>query len=372
MYVTGIKYTGPVFDSSGYGRACRGNILALHNAGVPIRINPITFERKHPDLGKHGKVLQSLINKDIGYNVNIVHTTPEFWSKHKESSKCNIGYTIWETTKLHPDWPEYINSNVDKVLVGCEWNKKVFSESGVTIPIGVVPHGVDTSEFVGATPFNIGGVKETDYVFYSVFQWTERKHPAALIRAYYYAFTGVDDVVLVLKTYRNSFDDAEKQAIREIIGKIKSTMVLKHYPKIALVSDMLTEEQMAGLHARGNCYVSLDRGEGFGLGPFHAGAAGNPVIATGFGGTTEYAKEDNSYLVKYQLTPVFGMPWSPWYLGDQCWAEPDIIDGANLMHYVYTNREESSAKGLRLQYNIEKNFSWECIAKKIMKELEDI
>ena len=44
MVIKGIKYTAPVLDNSGYAKAARGNILALHKAGVPVTVNPISFE----------------------------------------------------------------------------------------------------------------------------------------------------------------------------------------------------------------------------------------------------------------------------------------------------------------------------------------
>lgn len=372
MEIKGIRYTGPVFDNSGYARANRGNILALHNAGVPITINPISFESARPDLGKDGDTLKSLVNSGIDYNVNITHTTPEFWKDNLIEGVTNIGYTIWETTKLHPEWPKYINNSVDKVLVGCEWNKEVFKDSGVVIPIGVVPHGISKQEYNKVKGYNIAGLSKDDCMFYSVFQWTERKHPLAMIKAYYHAFSGVDDVALVLKTYRSDYSENEKKAIRETIKRLKAVMPMDHYPKIILISDMLTEAEISALHKRGDCYVSLDRGEGFGLSPFQSGAAGNPIIITGFGGATEYAKEDNSYLVDYQLTPVYGMPWSPWYKGDQLWAEPDIVHGAEAMRSVYKNREAAKIKGLKLKEYIETNFSWEAIASRIIKEIESI
>lgn len=309
MSIKGIKYTGPILDNSGYARACRGNILALHSAGIPLTLNPISFENLRPDLGKDGEIIQSLINNPIEYNYNIIHTTPEFWSKHVENGVTNVGYTIWETTKLHPDWPKYINKFVDKVLVGCEWNVEVFKNSGVTIPIGVVPHGINKAEYDSVEKYNIAGVKDSDFMFYSIFQWTERKNPLAMIKAYYHAFSSVNDVVLVLKTYRSDYSDNEKTAIKTTIQRLKDIMPMDHYPKVVLISEMLSEQEIAAVHKRGDCYVSLDRGEGFGLSPFQAGAVGNPIIVTGFGGTTEYAKEDNSYLVDYQLTPVYGMPW---------------------------------------------------------------
>ena len=372
MRIQGIRYTGPIFDNSGYARACRGNILALHKAGVPITLNPISFEQIKPKLGKDGIILNGLVQKDIDYNVNIIHSTPEFWSKHKVHNAVNVGYTIWETTKLHSDWPKYINDNVTKVLVGCEWNAGVFKNSGVTIPVGVVPHGINMDEFNDIKPYGVSGISKDDYVFYSIFQWTERKHPLALLKAYYYAFSGATDVVLVLKTYRNDYTDAEKVAIRDTVKRLKYIMPMDHYPKVSFIPNILSEDEIVGLHKAGDCYVSLDRGEGFGLSPFQAGATGNPIIVTGFGGSTEYAKEDNSYLVRYQETPVFGMPWSPWYRGDQLWAEPDVAHGAKLMQQVYMDRDAAKEKGKRLKESIAKNFSWEAIAQRIIKEIEEI
>jgi glycosyltransferase involved in cell wall biosynthesis len=203
---------------------------------------------------------------------------------------------------------------------------------------------------------------------------TERKHPLALIKAYWYAFQNDENAALVLKTYRNDYSDKEKDAIRTTINRLKNVTPSPNgkYARIYLISNMLTREEILGLHKRGDCYASLDRGEGFGLGPFESAAAGNPIIVTGFGGVTEFAKPDNSYLVNHVLTPCFGMPYSPWYTFDQAWAEPDIIHGAELMHHVYENRKEASKKGKKLQKYIADNFSWEDIGKKIIKEIEEI
>jgi len=135
---------------------------------------------------------------------------------------------------------------------------------------------------------------------------------------------------------------------------------------------MLTEEEMSALHNRGDCYASLDRGEGFGLGGFQAGAVGNPIIVTGFGGALEYAKPEHSYLVDYVETPVFGMPWSPWYLLEQDWAFASATHGAKLMKHVYDNKDEAKEKGLKLQKYIYENFSWQVIGKKIVDAIKSI
>jgi glycosyltransferase involved in cell wall biosynthesis len=370
MKIKGIKYISPVFDSSGYGKASRGNILALHKLGVPITISPISFENIRPDFGAAGKILESLVKKDIEYDTVLVHSTPEFWAKFREPGKTFVGYTIWETTKLHPHWIGYINAVADKVLVGCEWNVKVFKESGVTVPMGVVPHGLDVEKYHNNKPYQIAGMREDAYVFYNVFQWTERKNPLALIKGYWYAFQNDENVALVLKTHRGNYEEAEKNAIRDTIKRLKNNSPLDKYPPVYYVSEMLSESELLGLHARGNCYVSLDRGEGFGIGPFEAGATGNPIIVTGFGGVTEYAKPDTAVLVNYSLTPVFGMPWSPWYRGDQLWAEPDVLHAVQRMQWAYEHQDQAKALGEYLRTFIANNFTWEHIGKRIIKELE--
>lgn len=372
MDIIGIKYIAPLFDSSGYAKAARGNILALHKLGVPLTLKPISFEKTHPELGEDGKVLKSLVDKTIDYNIVIIHSTPEFWAKFNEPNKTMVGYTIFETTKLHPDWAPYINNGAQKVLVGCKWNWEVFRDSGVTIPIGVVPHGIDIGKYSGNTPYQIAGMKKGAYVFYNIFQWTERKNPLALIKGYWHAFQNNENVALVLKTYRGNYEESEKNAIRDTIKRLKQNLLLDRYPPVYYISEMLSESELLGLHARGDCYVSLDRGEGFGLGPFEAGATGNPIIVTGFGGVTEYAKPDNAMLVNYSLTPVYGMSWSPWYRGDQLWAEPDILHAVQKMRWAYEHQDEAKALGARLKAYIADNFTWEHIGKRIIKEIQEI
>jgi len=370
--IKGIKYIGPIFDSSGYAKACRGNIIALHKQGIPVTLAPLSFEKIRPDFGEDGKILESLVNKPVDYNVVLIHTTPEFWSKHIEFGKTNIGYTIWETDKLHPDWKEYINKTVDKVLVGCDWNIDVFKNSGVTIPIGNVPHGICPQDSDSITNYNIAGVNDETYVFYSIFQWTERKDPISLIKAYWYAFQNNENVALILKTYRMGFADKEKQIVRETITRLKQVMPMDSYPPIYLVGNRLDRDEVLGLHKFGDCLISLDRGEGFGLVPFEAGACGNPIVVTGMGGVLEFAKPEHSFLCSYSLTPVFGMPMSPWYRGDQMWAEPSEEELIKNIRWVFTNRALAGAKGVRAKNFIKDNFSLTKVGLSMRKRLEEI
>jgi len=371
MEIKGIKYISPLFDGSGYGQASRGYVLALHKMGIPITVSPVSFESATPNLGSDSEILFGLQDKKIDYNVVITHLTPEWWEKHHEPGKVNVGYTVWETDKLHKDWPGWINK-YDLAMVSSDWTVGVCKKSGVTIPVHSVPHGIDLSAFDESEPYNIAGIKKDAYKFYSVFQFTERKHPIALIKSYWYAFQNKENVALILKTYRSNFDDKEKDAIRNTIKRLKQVTPMEHYPPIYLVLDMLSRDEVLGLHKAGDCFVSLDRGEGFGLCGFEAGAIGKPIIVTGIGGALEYAKPDNSYLVNHTMTPVSGMNWSPWYSGNQLWAEPDCLDASLKMRHVYNDRHDALEKGKSIKTFIENNLTWDKVGSKMINIIRDM
>jgi glycosyltransferase involved in cell wall biosynthesis len=374
MELKGIKMICPILDGSGYAEASRKNAIALHKSGVPITIEPTSFEQVRPNLGRDGNIIHSLINKDIEYNVIMMETTPEFWEKYKEPGKIFAGFTIWETSKLHPTWPNYINNTADLCMVGCDWNVEIFKNSGVTVPIVSVPHVMDVNEFKNIQPYDINGLDKDSYIFYFIGQWTERKNVLSAIKTYWRTFRNGENVALVMKVYRNDYSESEREAIRTTIRRLKTVCTMEGYtyPPVYLVLDMLSDEEIKGLHAKGDCYVSLDRGEGFGLSTATAGAAGNPVIATGFGGATEYLKRDNSYLVDYVETCCHGMPWSRWYSLDQYWASPNEKHASQLMKYVYENRDEAKERGKKLQNYIDGNLNWKVIGQKIIDSIRSL
>jgi glycosyltransferase involved in cell wall biosynthesis len=74
-----------------------------------------------------------------------------------------------------------------------------------------------------------------------------------------------------------------------------------------------------------DCYVSPHRSEGFGMNPWHAMALGVPVICTNYGGVTDFAKDDTSWLVgvSHMSTPSHAETSIFPHLSGIRWAEPD-------------------------------------------------
>jgi glycosyltransferase involved in cell wall biosynthesis len=323
-------------------------------------------------LGEDGEILNSLVGVDISYDKVIVHSTPDLWAQWTkfERNKHIIGYTVWETSKIHPTWTMACN-RVDEVWLPCDWNMYVFRDSGVTVPLHKIPHAIDVPDLGSVPDFNIGGVGDNDYVFYSIFQWQERKNPYGLLAAYCAAFTDVNDVVLVLKTYLHDHG-GDAESVVGLIKEYKKYMTLDHFPKICVVVENMSREGILGLHKRGDCFVLMQRSEGWGLPHFEAAAMGNPVITPSYGGQSDFLNVENSYPVDYSLTPVVGMPWSPYYRGDQMWCEPDTDHAMGQMRHVYNNRDDGKAKGLLARENIQENFTLDRIGDMIVNRLVDI
>ncbi len=368
----GVKYIGPVFDGSGYAEAARNNVLAMARQGCPVTLAPVSFDSIRPDLGENGAVLRRLVDKDIPYDIVIIHCTPDIWrfyAQH-ETDKYVIGCTIWETTRLHPVWTAACN-RMHEVWVPTRWNSDVFRASGVTVPLYDIPYCMDVPDANTIETMQIPGVSGDDFVFYAIFQWQERKNPLGLIATYLSAFTGNRKVALVLKSYLSDYE-TDQDAIKKIINAFKAEMNLAHYPKIIVLSENFSRHELLSLHRRGDCFALLQRSEGWGLPHFEAAACGNPVVTPRYGAQTEFLNDHNAYLVDYSLRPVTGMSWSPYYTSTQLWCEPDQEHAMTLLRYVYENRDEANAKGRLARAFVEQHFTPEHVGQRIESRLNAI
>lgn len=367
-----VTYIGACLDSSGYAEAARHNIAALHIAGVGIKVVPISFEAKKTNMGELGNIIKDLIGDDGKTRIRIIHATPPNYHRLIRRGHYNIGYAAWETDRLPHEWVPMINL-LDEVWVPSMHNQMVFRESGVEIPVHVVPHTFDVDEHDKETkvPPIVNG-RDGEFYFYSIFQWLERKNPIGLLKAFLTEFKSEEKVTLVMKTFRQHPGyPKDSEAITKGIKAIKQSLYLPEYPRLLLISSLMTRDQMLALHKQCDCYVSLNRCEGFGIPLTEAMLAGNPVVTTHYGGSEDFLTSDTGYPIDYRLTPVAGMPW-PMYRGYMNWAEPDLMQARRAMREVFENRTEAARKGQKAKAWVKENLNWETVGNLMKERLESI
>jgi len=345
--------------------------------GKSIGMTYEPFEEKY--IGE--KLLDSICNRSIQYDTVVVHTIPEFYTywREREPDKYLVGYTVWETTKPPDHWKDLINQ-LDHLLVPTEWNKEIFLDFGITIPIDVIPH---ISEFQGvpSTSTSQLSVDEKRFLFYIISTWTERKVIWKVIDAYIKAFDKNDNVELLIKTSKGDtrkprniflrYAGYTYQPVRKTFNRYLQKF--KNIPAITLVADdSKSDDYIQSLHTRGDCFVSLCRGEGWGIGSFEAAHYGKPVIMTGFGGQTSYLHPEYSWLVDYKLIPVIDKNAPKSYGPDQKWAEADVEQAAGYMRYIYEHQNEARKKGEMLKRYVKQEFGNKKIADQIIQFLQTV
>lgn len=370
MNKVACKWVGALNDTSGYASASRSYIGALVNSNaIDLTLQSVSFEKDYTNHGTIQKTIKLLENRQIPFSIQVVHLTPENYINTRMKGVYNIGYTAWETDRIPGEWVPLCNL-MDEIWVPSTWNKTVFTNSGVNKPIYVIPHGIAIPNLEKTTSINIG-VEDDTFVFYSIFQWLERKNPLALLKAYLTEFKTHEKVVLALKTYRLDTSLKEQEVIKNDIQNIKQSLRLSAYPSMRFFGGLLTSEQIRGLHMRGNCFVLPHRGEGFGIPHAEAMSYGKPVISTRYSGNLDFMNDENSYLIDAFQTPVYNMLF-PHYNATMNWAEPSVLHLRQHMRYVFEHREEASMKGNIARQYIQDHLNWEVIAQIITKRLYDI
>lgn len=368
-----VLWYGSPYDQSGYGEANRGYLRGLYNVGVDVILKPIKFWIGEPvPLDQEfTKILKDMTNKpeplDDYYAMS--HMTPDAYV-YKTNALRNFGYTPFETNSVPTQWLKYLQRR-DLVFVPSEFNVKIFSSYGVRAT--VIPHGVDTDLYnpVGEK-FALGLPKGT-FVFGTNFDWTERKNPEALLRAYWTAgFTEKDKVVLLLKTmfiHAGNLQNGFKY-INKKIEDFKAKCPQKYYPPVKILENAITSTyDMPKFYRSIDCLLSPSRGEGWSLSNSESLACGLPIITTLTGNT--FCNDTNSIIVPGVWTPIpmnsEFLKHSPLYKGHS-WLDVDVDKMAEKIMWVYKNQGKAREIGKKARKDMA-HWSWDNAAKLMYKKM---
>jgi len=285
----------------------------------------------------------------------------------EEPGLRSVVYTTWECDRLPPWWTRALTS-FDLVLVPSEFNRQSFLASGVNRPIEVVPHIARQAEPIQGGSF--GEISDDDFIFYTIGSWLSRKAMEKTIRTYLETFSADEPVALIVKT-----DPVDQVAIRaHQDGEVENppkpygmtwwtvAKILAEFPrpaKLHLIAKTVPQTVIDQLHTRGDCFVSLAYGEGWGLGSFDAGLFGNPSVITGWGGQLDFLGQDYPLLVDYELEPttVVAPDIHRETSDDQFWACANTRHAGKLMRWVFENQEDARELGADLKQKLSTQYT---------------
>ena len=266
----------------------------------------------------------------------------------------------WEESRFPGDVAADMNRHLHLVCTTSEYVTRTLADNGVYTPLFSVGDGADHILSVkpdqAALPHLGKGLR-----FLHISSCFPRKGIDILLDAYGTAFTGDDDVRLVIKTFPNPHHDIEALLENWRRG-------LANPPDIVLINEDLDDGAIRALYQQCDVLVAPSRGEGFGLPMAEAMLHDMPVITTGYGGQRDFCREDTAWLIRY----TFVRAKTHMELTDSVWAEPDTGHLADLLTRFYiAAREQDSwlahteGKTRKAKALVSSRYSWAAVAQRI-------
>lgn len=321
----GVNLVGYARAEMGIGESCRIAANTLSHTNIPFGI--INFSGTNSARKEDTTWAYAEIDKPK-YNINLIHINaeqiPEVYLLHgKElfADRYNIGYWHWELPDFPDNWLNSFNY-LDEIWVPSNYVRDSISVKS-PIPVVKVPHSIEVkiSTLRERAYFYLPENKFLFLTMYDINSVQERKNPKASIEAFKLAFEYNDDKVGLVVKVNGKKEDLRKDSY---LNSLVNT-----YKNIFVIDETISRNDMNSLLAITDCFISLHRSEGFGLGFAEAMYLGKPVIGTNWSSNTDFMNSQNSCLVNYELT-LLGRDYGP-YKSDQYWAEPDIEHASKYM-----------------------------------------
>lgn len=359
----GINVAGFAQSVYGIGDSTRAMWRAVQATGVPCALINI----RSPVHSNEDVSLREFAQSNP-YRINLMTFSFDYSRRFYRdmgprffAGRYNIGLWYWEAERFPVRWHSSFDY-YDEIWTPTEFVRKSIASVSpipvfkITPPLNI--HGREAEP--NRSRF---GLPENAYLFLFTFDFystVQRKNPAGVIAAFQRAFRRDDAAVLVLK----SINVEQNREAREELGRQSEGA------NIIFLDAHISAREMDSLLASADCYVSLHRSEGLGLGMAQAMYLGKPVIGTNYSGNLEFMNPKNSLLVDYTMTESTEEEGS--YERGTRWADPDVGQAANFMRWVYENRAEAEGLGSRAAGDIRRTLDPNIAAAAILRRVRQI
>jgi len=365
-----VSWAGIIHGYSGYAKANR-EILKRAIASVKIGFafdSPWNAGEKDPETLK---LLKSLRSSRIDSRAPQITFLPP---RSESRPGRRIIYTMMETEKVHPDMVHIMNLQYHECWAPTEWNAGTFKRSGLTIPVRVMPLGIDPEIYspkvapamqkaLRLTGRTAGQYEvPSGFLFIYVCQPTFRKGIEVVIEAFGRAFSDDSEAGLIIAS------TAHSGTMFTPDSSVSS--------RIWLLDAPVSERALAGIYKACKVYVCASRGEGWNLPMMEAAGVGLPVIVPKTSAHCDLVPEEEGFFFSPDHTRVFenAKEISGWFDGI---AFPDFGEKSHaelirIMRMVKTGYRSAQAVGFRYMETVRTKYTWDLAAQKVVGRIKEI
>jgi glycosyltransferase involved in cell wall biosynthesis len=324
----------------------------------------------NPELedGLIGKIMSKSSPPSGVYDMSFQVQLPDEWDV--SLAKFNVGITAAvETDKCNSEWADSVNK-MDLVIVPSTHVKKTLEQSGDITTKIIVIHESFYDEIITEDKDHLGLELSTNFNFLIVGQLTgdnpgnDRKNIFNTLKWMCEIFKDDKDVGIILKTNHGKNTKIDRQLTKKLINSLVKEVRKGEYPKIHLIHGHLTPNEMSSIYKMKNtkCFVSLTRGEGFGLPLLESAACGLPIIATNWSGHLDFLRRGKFIPVNYVLSKIpEGRVDNRIFIKDTKWAEAIESDFKKKIQKFRVKSEIPTAWAKSLMETIRSEFSQDAI-----------
>ena len=302
--------------ATGYGSMAEYLVLGLARAGAQVTVVPLGLDPE--GLSAEFTALPHGVAPQAGSPLVFFCWPQSSLERFRDVSDLFIN-TMWESSRLPASWPIQLN-RARTLIVPTRFVADVCRASGVTVPIEVIPEGVDPEVYhYEARPERPG------MVTLMIGPIDDRKHVLKGIEAWKRAFAGDADARLVIKTqygYHNYRPDDGR---------------------ITYVDRVERTRGIADWYRRADVLLALGN-EGFGLPLVEAMATGLPVVALASEGQADVCDAAGGRVLA--VPPAAWETYEPQAFG-RCGTRgvPGIDAVADRLAWIRSHRSEAHAIG---------------------------
>jgi glycosyltransferase involved in cell wall biosynthesis len=283
-------------------------------------------------------------------------TQPHHYKLHK--NQYQIGYTPWESTKIRPEWTERMNL-CDEIWATSDWVADVYRNNGVTKPIYVYPHGIESAWYPKKRILKQGQPLK----FLHVGEPSPRKDGQLVVDTFIKLFGNNPEYQLTIKSYGS-------HTIR-IYDNGQLILPESKYKNIKVIDEEYSLENLVSLYHSHHVLVYPTWGEGFGFIPLQGLATGMPVITTY--DWAHYKKFIGPLKLKSRFTDAEteGVPKA---VGDAhlgSFYKPDAEHLEDQMVFAAVNFKALSGYYFAQSTKIHEEYNWTQLTKNAFKHLEE-